>query len=118
MDPLFAGLRVVRQCLSPRREFLAERPSASKHEHHFRAGSCSPFNQKNTATPSSAASWRNRVAARVPDAGERLVEDGDPRQPLHVRHPLAARHDELEREFVLRWQRRAVEVSRHQNVFA
>ena len=56
------------------------------------------------------------VPHRVLVAVERLLEDGDPRQPLHVLHPVPAGHHQPQREAVLGRQRSAVHLVREQRV--
>ena len=58
------------------------------------------------------------VRVRLLVAGEGLCDDGDPGQPLHVRHPVPAGHDQPEREAVLGEERRAVHLVGEQHVVA
>src|SRR5581483_648428 len=56
------------------------------------------------------------VRARLLVAVERPLEDGDPLEPLHVRHAVPAGDDEPQRGAVLRRKRRAVQVVGEQDV--
>ncbi len=56
------------------------------------------------------------VAVRDLVAGERLRDDADLGEPLDVRHPVPARHDEAHWEPVLRRDRAAVHLEREERV--
>ena len=58
-----------------------------------------------TGVPGSSSRLAQAVARRLLPAAERLVDRRDRAQPLDVRHPVPARHDQPQREAVLRRQR-------------
>ena len=65
--------------------------------------------------PGHALGVVEAVADGVLVARERLLEQGDPRQPLHVLHAVPARHHQSQREAVL-GQRHAVHLPGEQRV--
>ena len=56
------------------------------------------------------------VRHRVLEARVGLLEDGDPRKPLHVLHPVPAGHHQAQREAVLWRERSAVHVVGEQSI--